>query len=105
MSNSPTIGDLRVWHIPQIPGKPFHVPVKTVREAVNVMRILADYDLFQFENRIKPDYSNAQGLEIYEPDDGDGKPGWCSWYDEETGHDDPEEYLEEYEFSDEFEQR
>ena len=40
---------------------------------------LAYYDMFQFENKVKPDYSNAGGLEIFrngeweewESDDGD----------------------------------
>ena len=66
---TPTLGDLRVWHIPQIPGEPFHVPVTSVDEGEKVMDILAAYDLFQYENRIKPDYANASGLERYEDDD------------------------------------
>jgi hypothetical protein len=27
--------------------------------------------------------------------DGEGTPGWISWYDEETGIDDPEQFLKE----------
>ena len=53
---------LRVWHIPQVPMKAFHVEVETTEEAVKVLNILADYDLFQYENRVKPDYCNMQGL-------------------------------------------
>lgn len=75
-------GDLRVWWIPQVPGKPFHVDVASPDEAKKLMVVLADYDLFQFKNRIKPDYSNAGGLECYSQT-GDGQ--WCEWYDEETG--------------------
>lgn len=71
---SPKTGALRVWHIPQIPGKPFHVDVASVREGALLLRALANYDLFQFKNRIKPDYANAQGLEVFE----DGEWGeWC----------------------------
>ncbi|WP_395007313.1 hypothetical protein [Undibacterium sp.] len=84
MSNhKPKIGDLRVWHIPQIPGKAFHVAVTTPQEAKKIMSALVNYDLFQFKNRIKPDYSNAQGLEAYEADAGDGKPDWCEWSSED----------------------
>lgn len=83
MKTKPKIGDLRVWHIPQVPGKAFHVPVASPAEAKKVLAILASYDLFQYRNRIKPDYCNAAGLQVYEADDGDGKPGWCDWYDEE----------------------
>jgi len=62
----------------------------STREDFEAWAIDADYDLFQFKNKIKPDYCNAGGLNIYESDsDGEGKPGWTSWSDEETGEDDP----------------
>ena len=41
------------------------------------MDILAEYDLFQFKNDIKPDYSNAGGLQVFENDD------WSEWYSED----------------------
>lgn len=71
---SPRIGDLRVWHIPQIPGNPFFVPVDSIEEGEMIIDVLAEYDLFQYENRIKPDYANMSGLERYEDDD--DEPGW-----------------------------
>ena len=49
------------------------------------MDILADYDDFQFKNRIKPDYSNAQVLEIFEGGE------WLSWAGDDT--DDPREHV------------
>ena len=70
-------GDLRVWWIPQVPGQPFHVPVASVAEARLLVDALAAYDAFQYRNRIKPDYSNAGGLEVFE----DGE--WCEWSDED----------------------
>lgn len=92
------IGDLKVWHIPQVPMKAFEVAVSSVEEGVKIMRLLADYDTFQFDNNIKPDYSNAQGLMRWEKcGHEDGYPPiaeWTDWYDEETGIDDPEEYLQ-----------
>ena len=81
------IGDLQVWWIPQVPMKPFTVSVSSVSEGVKVMDILADYDSFQFENNIKPDYCNTGGLNIWCDE------GWESWYDEETGEDDPREFI------------
>ena len=71
-------GDLRIWWIPQVPMRPFRVPVKTVDEAILLLDTLADYDLFQYNNNVKPDYCNAGGLEILD-EDGD----WCEWYDED----------------------
>lgn len=80
----PALGDLRVWWIPQIPCKAYHVPVSGPEEAAKVMQILADYDLFQLKHHIKPDYANAGGLEVYVADyDGTQTPGWNEWYDDE----------------------
>lgn len=70
-------GDLRVWWIPQVPGKAFRVPVATPAKAKKLLSVFADYDLFQFKNKIKPDYCNAGGLEIFEHDD------WNEWHDED----------------------
>jgi len=69
--------DARIWWIPQVPMNPFYVPVKTIEEAVLILDTLAKYDLFQLANSIKPDYSNAGGLQVMV----DGK--WEEWEDEE----------------------
>ena len=74
---SPSPGNLRIWWIPQMPMQPFHVDVANVHEAKLLLDTLARYDTFQFEHNIKPDYSNAGGLEVFE----DGE--WCEWCDEE----------------------
>lgn len=70
---------LRIWHIPQIPGKPFHIEVKSVEEAIVILSALAHYDLFQLEQNIKPDYANAQGLELFNPETKD----WQEWEDDD----------------------
>jgi hypothetical protein len=97
--NTPKIGDLKVWHIPQVPGKAFEVPVKDVYEGVKIMDILANYDLFQLHNHIKPDYCNVSGLSVYEADsDGAGNPGWSDWYFEtpDDYYDDPRQYVADH---------
>jgi hypothetical protein len=81
--DNPKVNDLRVWWIPQVPMKPFHVPVNSIREAKLVLDTLANYDLFQLSNHIKPDYSNMGGLERYEDVDGDGNLDWCEWESED----------------------
>lgn len=95
---------LRVWHIPQVPGKAFYVDVDSVAEGVKVMGILADYDAFQYENRIKPDYSNVNGLHLWDESltdqdliDMELKDKWVDWfYEDDRGNyfDDPKDYLE-----------
>ena len=67
----------RVWHIPQIPMKPFIVEVSGPQEGKKIGEILADYDLFQYKNKIKPDYSNMNGLEVLENGE------WLEWEDED----------------------
>ena len=90
-------GDMQVWWKSQIPMKSFYVEVKTLQEAVVLLRALADYDIFQFENKVKPDYCNTGGLLIWDDSlDSDEKGEcWCDWYDDETGFD-FEEYQEEF---------
>ena len=59
--------ELRVWWIPQIPSNnPFQVIVKDLVEAKKILNTLADYDQYQFENRIKLNYSNTGGLEVFD---------------------------------------
>ncbi len=85
----PNEGDLKVWWVPQVPGRSFEVLVSGPEQGVMIAGLLAAYDLFQYENRIKPDYCNAGGLVVYK----DGE--WVDWYDE-AGNDFDElvEYLE-----------
>lgn len=62
------VSRIRVWWIPQIPGKPFFYPVPTIEAGVTLCDALAKYDLFQLESQIKPDYSNVGGIEILDRD-------------------------------------
>lgn len=79
METTPKSGDLRVWHIPQVPMRAFHVYVPDVATAELVVAALSDYDAFQFDNNVKPDYANVGGIEVFE----DGE--WCDydpdWHD------------------------
>ncbi|HEU4345769.1 MAG TPA: hypothetical protein VFU31_29825 [Candidatus Binatia bacterium] len=68
---------MRVWHIPQIPMDPFYVDVSNEEEALKIINVLANYDLFQFENKVKPDYCNMSGLEVCV----DGE--WAEWENED----------------------
>ena len=87
---------LRVWWIPQVPMRPFYVEVNSIAEGVKVMDVLANYDLFQYENNVKGDYSNAGGIHMLDRDDNEDGPdgSWVDWCDEGTGCDCPREFLE-----------
>lgn len=69
---------LRIWHIPQVPGKPFYVPVETPEEGAKLIEVLSIYDQFQYQNKIKPDFCNACGLQYYD----DREKDWLDWTDE-----------------------
>lgn len=70
---------LRVWWIPQVPMKAFRVDVESTKEAKKLLDVLANYDIFQYENKIKPDYSNTGGLETYNEE----TKKWEEWYSDD----------------------
>jgi hypothetical protein len=80
VAKQPKRGDLRVWHIPQIPGMPFRVDVRDVREGADLLHTLWEYDRFQYLWSIKPDYTSASGLEVFDPADSEG---WSEWHCED----------------------
>lgn len=57
--------------------KAFRWNVETPRQARDLLAVLASYDLFQYENKVKGDYCNAGGLEVLI----DGE--WQEWEDAE----------------------
>lgn len=72
---------MKVWWIPQVPMKAFEVAIpegdNQIEMAILLLQTLADYDIFQLENNIKPDFSNVGGLSVLE----DGE--WVDWEDSE----------------------
>lgn len=91
----PQPGDLRVFWVPQVPGKALYISVKDLHQAHLLLETLAYYDAFQYASNIKPDYCNAGGLQVFE----DGE--WCDWHDDETG-DDFDMYCDENPFPEVF---
>lgn len=71
--SGPKEGDLKVWWVPQLPMKSFEVKVETLRDSKLLLKTLAEYDIFQLENKIKGDYCNTGGLLVFE----DGE--WLDW--------------------------
>jgi len=73
---------LRVSHFPQIPCTPFIVEVKSIEEAKKIFDVLANYDMFQYQNKIKPDYCNSTVLEYFDTEENE----WLEWHDEENDY-------------------
>jgi hypothetical protein len=90
---------LRVWWIPQVPMNSFFVEVASLEEGVKILDVLAQYDMFQYASNIKPDYSNAGGLQVFDPNDDYDSPegSWVDWFmeTEDDYFDDPGEFLEQ----------
>jgi hypothetical protein len=84
----PKNGDLKVWWIPQIPMKSFEYPVSTPQEGYILLDALEKYDMFQFENKVKPDYCNVGGLSVFDEEEiiDEYYNGWSEWCSE-TGVD------------------
>ena len=76
-------GDLKVWWIPQVPMESFEIPVSDANQGAFLLRVLSEYDAFQYLQKVKPDYCNVGGLQVFE----DGE--WCDWQDPETYEIDP----------------
>lgn len=78
-------GDLMVWYIPQVPGEAFerfipHHPGDDQKElsfALILQDVMLGLSAFEFEHRIKPDYSDAAGIARWETD---GETGYA-WYE------------------------
>lgn len=66
---------LRILYMPQVPMTPFYKEVEGLSEAKLVAETLVDFSIFEYENRIKPDYSDM--LDLVELVDGE----WISWED------------------------
>lgn len=80
----------RVWHNCQVGSVDnFYYSVKDIEEAWLVLNAIWSYDLFQYENKIKGDYSSASGFEYFNEDDNE----WQEWYDED-GCDIEEHFME-----------
>ena len=95
---------LRVWWIPQAGATEdsFYVPVETIEEGRKVMDMLAAYDAYQRQNRIKPDYCNCGGVQRWDEDSQD----WEDWYmeTEDNYFDDVDDYCEQCEKAEELEE-
>jgi len=69
-------GDLQVWYVPQLPMPAFKVSAPDLPTAVLLLDTLGRFSLFEYENRVKPDYADMGGISRWESD-GEGGFEWC----------------------------
>lgn len=86
---------LRVCWNPQVDivDEPFYIPVSSLKEAKKVMDMMAAYDAFQRQNKVKADYCNCGSLEQYNEETKE----WEEWYldTEDDFFDDLDAYFEQ----------
>lgn len=80
--------DIKVLYIPQVPMPAFEVlfteathPYLSYKQRVQVasatLDVLAEFSEFEYQNRVKPDFSDVGAVTRYEPD---GEGGF-DWFD------------------------
>ena len=72
----------QVWYCPQMPMKAFEVETSNALEAEKILGVLEDFSLFEFENRVKPDYADVGGIQVW---DEEGR-GWVDYHPEDVLH-------------------
>ena len=84
---------LRLWWIPQLGNcDSFYVPISTPEEGKKILDIWAADDAFQLQNKVKPDYCNAGGLQMFD----ESEKEWVDWRldTEDDYFDDVKQYCE-----------
>jgi hypothetical protein len=49
----------KVWYIPQVPMESFEVEIENINEAIKIYEAIINFSIFEFKNKVKPDYSDA----------------------------------------------
>lgn len=58
----------RAWYIPQVPMESFKFECDTAEEAIMIYTAIVKFSIFEFKNRVKPDYSDAWWVQYYNED-------------------------------------
>jgi hypothetical protein len=56
----------RVWYAPQLTGPSFEIEVEDFLEACRLLDTLYNFSLFEFENKLKPDYADLGGIQEWD---------------------------------------
>lgn len=70
------------YYIPQVPMKAFEFETDDLVLAQTVLEQIVSFSIYEFENNVKPDYSDAAGIVRWE-EDGEGGHAWFELEDYE----------------------
>lgn len=65
----------KIWYIPQIPMPPWELEIDDLETAKLVLNSVIDFSIFEYVNRVKPDYADVAGISRWE-EDGEGGFDW-----------------------------
>ena len=57
----------KIWYVHQIPGKAYTQEVSSPEDGQMILDAIYQVALYQYENRMIPDYANAGGIVYLEP--------------------------------------
>lgn len=69
----------KAWYIPQIPMKAFEVERDTAAEAKAALDLITDFSIFEYDNKIKPDYADVGGVMEWD----DAESDWIDYEPDE----------------------
>ena len=79
----------KVWYIPQVPAEPVEVEwIEDVNTAIKVYGWMVKLSIYEFNNNIKLDYSDAGGIQFenenWDWEDIENEEKWEDWEDSLT---------------------
>ena len=70
-----SIAKFKVWYVPQVSMKAFEVECETAEQAQEALDLITNFSNFEFENNVKPDYSDAGGVVEWD----ETEQEWCDY--------------------------
>lgn len=56
----------KIWYIPQVPMPAFEREYGDFETAKEVLNAIINFSIFEFDNNVKPDYSDVAGISFWE---------------------------------------
>ena len=56
----------KIWYIPQVPMPAFEREYEDFETAKTVLNAIINFSIFEYDNNVKPDYSDVAGISFWE---------------------------------------
>lgn len=61
----------KIFYIPQVPMPAFEREYEDFETAKEVLNAIINFSIFEYDNNVKPDYSDVAGISFYDEEYGD----------------------------------